>query len=509
MRLRFSRLIAASLSLCCATFIYLSLTRYTRPSLIPLFGAPASSEFLAQESQHVFVSNAPLVEEVRKFWAPFARDILAAKPRIAPIELIAPHANRAAPKTITSSRKPPYEHVALSKGDLESLKSTDAQFRASLDRAFENGPDDAMAQAIFAGEGIVTVAGGEYFGPAIIGIKMLRQTGCTLPVEAFLANHEEYEPELCEEVLPNLNARCLVLTDFLDADDGLKVSHYQLKSLAILFSSFQHTLYLDSDSIPLINPAEELFAREPYISTGLVSWPDFWVGSESPSFYVIVGLKDYPSNLPASSTEAGQLVIDKGRHLKTLLLATYYNIWGPHWYYPLQSQGALGQGDKNTFETAAIVLNQPWYRVKTQVMALGRQAGTEYKGSGMVQFHPGDDLAKFGFESVPPSSSYSSDGPKNQTVIQSVRPAFMHANTPKMNAGHLVDEGDLEEPAGQHLRLWGKIEEQEALFGEDLERRTWALLVDSGCQLAHVLREWKKREDVCGRLKAHWSSVFE
>jgi alpha 1,2-mannosyltransferase len=211
-------------------------------------------------------------------------------------------------------------------------------------------------------------------------------------------------------------------------------------------------------------------------------------------FYQIAGLEGFPKDLPVTSSEAGQLLVDKSKHIKTLLLATYYNIWGPGWYYAMLSQGALGQGDKNTFETAAVVLNLPYYRVKTPVRSLGRLTGNDFKGSGMVQFHPTDDFVKY-FSNA-----------DNKTV----RPAFMHANTPKMNAGHLVDEGDLQdEITKEHLRLWGTKQDQDLLFGMDFEKATFQVVVDVGCKFASVVKEWKHRWSVCSRLEQHFKEAFE
>jgi len=330
---------------------------------------------------------------------------------------------------------------------------------------------------------------------------MLRKTGSTLPVEIFVADASEYETSICDGYLPRYGARCLVLSDFLrneNASHSFEVTHYQLKCLAILFSSFAEVLYLDSDSIPLLNPSE-LFSIEPYNSTGLVFWPDFWVATESPLFYTIAGLPAFPSNLPKSSSEAGQLLINKKTHLKTLLLACYYNIYGPDYFYPLLSQGALGQGDKETFMAAALILGEPYYRVKMGVTSVGRHNGEKFKGSGMVQYHPTDDF----LYARPQNASVS-----NEETRLMIRPAFLHANTPKMNAGHLVDEGDLFAVDQKRLRLWGSKEDQERQFGYDIEKEVWELLVKTGCELDQLLGEWKGRKSMCARLEEHWEAVF-
>ena len=80
-----------------------------------------------------------------------------------------------------------------------------------------------------------------------------------------------------------------------------------------------------------------------------------------------------------------------------------------------------------------------YYRVKTPVKSLGKKTGNIFKGSSLIQFHPTDDFAKY---------VSSTDHVSNKTV----RPAFMHANTPKMSPGHLADEGNLQdEVAKKHL----------------------------------------------------------
>ena len=76
-----------------------------------------------------------------------------------------------------------------------------------------------------------------------------------------------------------------------------------------------------------------------------------------------------------------------------------------------------------------------------------------------------------------------------------------------MNAGHLIDEGDLLDQ-GKRLRLWGSAAKQQDLFGRDLEKEVWTLLVETGCELAEKVAEWKDRKEMCKRLKEHWKAVF-
>jgi len=507
MRLTLHRLAVTSLLIAALLLVYLALFGGTADIAthlsLPLFSTDSREKELRLPLEALNADvNATYLSAARRFWRPWASIISTAKPTISTINIVGAGASIiAVPKDNNGFRKEFPSMLDLSEADVMALQSSHATVSEALDTAssiLKQG-----AEELYHGRGIVTVAGGEYFGPAIVGIKMLRQAGSSLPVEAFLADWEEYEPSLCEKVLPDLNARCVVLSQFLEppideiGNENLtfSITHYQLKSLALLFSSFREVLLLDSDSIPVINP-EELFSTEPFVSTGFVGWPDFWVSTEAPVFYKIAGLDRFPKALPVASSEAGQLLVNKEKHIRSLILAAYYNIWGPQYYYPLLSQGALGQGDKNTFETAAIVLDAPYYRVKTPVRSLGRHSGTEFKGSGMVQFHPLDDYDKH---------AGRTDDSENTTI----RAAFMHANTPKMNAGHLVDEGDLQDPSQKHLRLWGSLDDQQSVFGIDFEKSTFQVVIEVGCELASVVKEWRHRRMICSKLKSHFKATFE
>lgn len=432
-------------------------------------------------SQAVSIPQPP--KEIVDFWYECSRVLYDNRPQTnSPISVIGT-ASTLAPDDPDSPRQPYRDLVRLRDDNLERMRSAHDSFVKEMKPLLEKsaGP--------FSGRGVVMVGGGEYFGPAIVGIHMLRRTGSLLPVEVFVPDEKEYETEICDGYLPKLNAKCVVLSQFQreGPPTKLEISHYQLKAPALLLSSFEEVLLLDSDSIPLVNPETEMFDTEPYRSSGLITWPDFWGATESPRFWNITGKTSYPDNLPPFSSESGQLIMNKKTHLPSLLLATYYNLWGPECYYPLLSQGALGQGDKETFMAAAVALDAPHYRVKTPPLALGRYDGKTQKGTAIVQYLPSDD---------------------NQSR-QTVRPAFLHSNTPKMNAGHLVDEGDLLSVDGKsRLRLLGPKSDVVRLFGFDIEDTLWDLLVQTGCELADTVREWKPRERLCDRLTEHHELVF-
>ena len=338
------------------------------------------------------------------------------------------------------------------------------------------------------------VAGGQYFAPAILTLRMLRKTGSRLPVQVFLQSRAEYEPDICEHVLPAMGAECFILESFLKHKSSLKISHYQFKVLAVLFSTFESAVLLDSDCMPLRDP-NELLVAEPFSSTGFISWPDYWIATEDPVFYKIAGLPDFPRNMPARASESGQLLISKKTHLPTLLLAAYYNLYGPGYYYPILSQGAAGEGDKETFLAAAVVLGLPYYRVKKHVGTVGYHTEDgDFKGGAIVQYHPGDDALVT----------------TTTTTTTTIRPFFLHANVPKMNLGRLLDDELLiSEKTKKPLRLWGPKVSQEKIFDKDLEMEVWDVLRAVGCELDNTLRDWVGRSRVCERAQEHWVEVFE
>lgn len=452
------------------------------------------------------------------FWARWSQAIYDARPNVTRITLRS-HASSQKPPDQNAARQPYRDLVRNTAEEIEYLRTSHAQFVQELETEFglQNDTSDKQSEdgkivlgepkhtrqwsgvdGLFKGKGIVMVGGGEYWGPAVVGLHMLRKSGSSLPVEVFVPDDDEYEKGVCEDYLPKLNAKCVVLSHILAKSyittgnkEGaqLKTTHYQLKAMALLVSSFSEVLMLDSDSIPLVDPLLHIFDTEPYKTEGMILWPDLWASTESPKFWKIAGREDFPKDLASTSSEAGQIVVNKATHLAPLLLATYYNIYGPDLYYPLQSQGALGQGDKETFMAAAVALNATYYRVKTAAVSLGRNDGQHEKGTALVQHSPSDDLA---------SRPWTHVGP-----------IFLHSNTPKMNAGHLVDEGDLVHTDGvTRLRLLGSKEDQQRRFGLDIEHTIWDLLVQTGCELAGVIKEWKDRKDLCTRLEEHYRLVF-
>lgn len=349
-------------------------------------------------------------------------------------------------------------------------------------------------------KGIVSTAGGTYLPVLVISLRMLRRTGSTLPMEVFLSDEEEYEGYICDIVLPSLNARCIVLSRILIAAPA-RIQKYQFKPFAMLFSSFEEILFLDADAFPLEKP-EHLFTTEPFLSKGMVTWPDFWASSVSPLFYEIANYPPSPMDL-RQSTESGEVLLSKKSHLRSLLLTTYYNYHGPSHYYPLLSQGAAGEGDKETFIAAATAIRESFHQVSEPICALGHETRGGISGSAMAQFDPVQDFA------------LTSRGIWRVRGDHAPTPGvfFIHANFPKFNPATIFDLHEVN-PAftddGDYTRAWTLPVDVVRGFNSkvDVERGFWEEILWTACELEDKFQSWVEYEGICDAMKEYWSVVF-
>lgn len=360
--------------------------------------------------------------------------------------------------------------------------------------------------------GIVTTANVAYMPILIVSLRMLRKTGNDMPVEVFIDDWTTYDPVICDALFPSLNARCVVLSNVYNtAQSAAKPDHFQYKIFAILFSSFQHVLFLDSDSIAAHDPSV-LFTAPPYTTHGLVTWPDFWELSISTHFYHIAAIPEEPIEKRLSS-ESGQLLINKDIHRESLLMMVYYNYYGPDYYYVLLSQGSHGAGDKETFAQAALAVNLPYYQVKTPIRGLGRAVNQVFYFVGMAQADPIHDFnyqtpmpshihpdATWNDDDIdidtttpdPPSSSPSTtETPTHPptktpptTTTTPPRMFFLHQNLLKTSPHHILDnkKGQVFDADGAPHRMWGPREDMLQQVGYDVEQRLWDVIVEEGCR---------------------------
>lgn len=364
-------------------------------------------------------------------------------------------------------------HITITKEQINSMRDHLQAFKEKI-------PGLANITPYWKGtRGIVMGAGGKYTHIALTSLLLLRHTGTKLPVQIFIDTHDEYEAELCEQTFPRLNAECLVMEDLIGKGT---VSQYQYKILSILFSPFQHVLFLDADAWPLHDPAF-LFDEEPYTSNGLITWPDFWVSTASWLFYDITGTRNGPV-MERRASESGILMYNKAMHTESALLAAYYNWYGPEKYYKLLTQGSHGEGDKETFLHAALGLGKPFYNVRQNNGIIGRWLNNTLHTVGMVQHDPVDDLR---VEKYKAEHNGEPEKDKDDNEILA-KPLFIHHNLWKMDFFDLGDDRSpihLLNEEGKISRTWG---DQAPLFkraGFDIEKMMFRTLIDAKCKVVN------------------------
>ncbi|KAK4106065.1 glycosyltransferase family 71 protein [Parathielavia hyrcaniae] len=308
-------------------------------------------------------------------------------------------------------------NTSVVRADLLLLNTTDeAKFRESHASFVRQLPQFASHIPYDAGTtGIVSTAGARNFGQAISMVLMTRQAGSRLPIQIVVDSNSPWVDLVCAETLPRYDASCLFLEDMwasLHHEIVPKLHRFQWKFISIIASSFQNVLFLDADTLPVRSP-DHLFTREPFISAGFITWPDYWVSQVAPAFYKIAGDVEVPSIASRASSESGIIMYDKARHADTLLLAAYYNYNGPDHYYSMLNQHGPGEGDKETFFQAALVLDglrkkgayQPptawmkpgvgvkkgYWDVKAMPKSHGRTAKGLWRGMFMQQMDPSED----------------------------------------------------------------------------------------------------------------------
>ncbi|KAK6001868.1 hypothetical protein QM012_002358 [Aureobasidium pullulans] len=382
--------------------------------------------------------------------------------------------------------------------DLLNLTATDVATMQFAHTAYLQSVQHIGLPFQTGASGIVSAAAGKYLPVFVISLRMLRRTGSQLPVELFVDTEAELASHTCQTLLPSMNAHCLRLEDRLGRWARYLAS-FQVKVFAILASSFENVLFLDADAFVAKDPSHA-FAQEPFSSTGLVTWPDFWASSASSHLYEITG-QPVPAMNALASTESGQLLVSKSSHALTLLLAAYYNYYGPDMYYPLMSQGGPGEGDKDSFILAARVAQAPFHQVKKCVDTIGYYEHGAYHGGAMLQYDPTQDSTSEA------ASVATMDNPPDAFSV--------HHNIPKYDPVQLFEAGVLvDAKTGIPHRLIGTKEETEKRFGRDIEKELWEEIDYVTCELADRIVGWKTipitqdEKGTCDKVRWYRKEVF-
>jgi hypothetical protein len=197
----------------------------------------------------------------------------------------------------------------------------------------------------FSGRGIVTCAGGpRYFTCVFVLIWIVRRVfGSQLPIQVWHLGAVELS-EGMRAILEEEGVEVVDAETVIARHPARVARGWPLKPYAIAHSRFQEVLFLDADTVPLVDPAA-VFDWSLYRDSGLLLWPDLIdIKAENP-VWAKLGLEAGD----CISVDSGILAVDKARAFAVLDLAILLN---EHW----RELYDLLYGDKDTFLLASRLL---------------------------------------------------------------------------------------------------------------------------------------------------------
>ena len=472
-----SLIVGLIIFLVCATFLWeqhpSGFGKVTVPSQL---GWPSSSPRL-------------LTSQADEFWKKMSALLASATPKCHPPKKLCTAKPIGFDRVDSFTDATPQKCLSMPEVDIQAMQESHQKVVKGIETdppvlSYQNGT-----------RGLVTTAGADYLPNVVISLRMLRKTGCQLPMEVFLSTQREWEIYICETVLPELNAKCIVQsTHFRTTANTEPPSRYQNKIVAILTSTFEELLFIDADCFP-VKDLTPVFDSEPFLSKGLITFPDYWASTASQIFYDIIQ-QPFPPLTAHQTTESGEIFISKKNHQDTLLLAMYYNHFGKKFYYPLLSQGASGEGDKDTFLAAADFFNESYYAVHKGVRSLGHMVNDHLDGSAMIQFDPVEDYIETTKDHGIPT--------KTPHIL------FVHNNYPKINPRLLWNEHAhiIHDSKGQFRRPWTAEKEILDSFGFDVQRSHWEEILWTACNLEDKFQAWEGVDEICGNTRFYFDKTF-
>jgi hypothetical protein len=226
--------------------------------------------------------------------------------------------------------------------------------------------------------------GARYFTNAWVAIRLLRQHGCRLPIEVWHLGLQEMTAEM-RALLEPLGVRCVDALERRKTWPCRRLGGWELKAYAVVHSTFEQVLFLDSDNMAVADP-EYLFDLPEFRETGAIFWPDLGQLKPTQRAWDLLGLQR-----PAHPEfESGQMLLDRSRCWKALRLALWLNEQSDFFYQFLH-------GDKETFHLAFRKLNQPFTLVPFPVSSLrGALCQQDLAGRRLFQHRNTDKWTLFG-----------------------------------------------------------------------------------------------------------------
>ena len=243
--------------------------------------------------------------------------------------------------------------------------------------------------------GIITASGTvDRLRDSYVSIKMLRDTGCKLPIELFYADEKEItKSQRC--IFNELNVNCINIQSH-SPFEVYNARNFSIKAVAVYLSKFKEFIWMDSDVIPLVN-FETLFYNNQYHNYGYFFNNDLWSFKKLETVYtekihkLIKILKDDEEyKIPAGSPEldSGLFLLNREKlpfkffDILLLLNLNHNLIYNKVCY-----------GDKYTFQITLRILFDVFYYNISHPAVIGVKADGFLCGNGMVIKHESNNIA--------------------------------------------------------------------------------------------------------------------
>ncbi|MCJ1394612.1 hypothetical protein MMC18_007492 [Xylographa bjoerkii] len=367
---------------------------------------------------------------------------------------------------------------------------------------------------LYNGRGIVMLAGQSRDEYAGVSLGMLRLVGGRLPVELWFLDRASAKTSWCPQLVAK-GVTCRFLSEYTANLSQTFPFEEQQRAAVLLFSSFQHALYLHSDTIPVLNP-DNTFDSQPYRDTGLIAWPDFWQSSQSGYADFITGARAeiMPERIDYGTIDPTQLEWDKERQWKLLVLVLYYNYY-PSFFHPLL-QDFPTRSFASTISTALRALQVPYTSMPslTPVPMSAPDGGPEGSGVCVFQVSPSDpqlsqymflhtSIHRFGLRDLMCDETCVEESPvgyerptKYQRIIgTTVRTVGAVATTTDPLYGRLRHKQEM-----RRVLAWEDLEAR----GLDPEQDIWRVLERMACEPRSV---WNQGA-LCSNVRNYMSGTF-
>lgn len=210
-------------------------------------------------------------------------------------------------------------------------------------KSFVDGRESLPDPQDASQDGIVYVGGGRYWPGIVVGIRMLRSTGCQLPVQVWHRAEEPVRPSDVE----GLNVELINSTLHAAKHGGARIlGGWEQKLWAIAHCGLRRILYLDADAYVVANPTALIESLE--IGAPFQFWKD-QAGMDSNVKWEKVW-KSGSNGVPA--IQGGQLLIDIPRAWRAVVVAHWMNQHSDFFYKHLF-------GDQDIWRVAFAALNDP------------------------------------------------------------------------------------------------------------------------------------------------------